>query len=151
MALALVLTATPPSDQWWCASPGVQEIFKIEGVWTADELSDVWQHLRTPEAQQKFEAAATNLQGCNLPHWENVRNRIQTKPPFHSLWWCKKKRCRVQASAFPDMIHKDTASYDWRMVFRFPADGLSTTKLDLHAGLQTGPFASVLIKPGQVR
>jgi hypothetical protein len=64
---------------------------------------------------------------------------------------CRKKRCRVQGSRFPDVIHKDHPSYEWRAVFRFPVDGRSTTSLDLHPDVgYDKPFASLLIKPGEV-
>jgi hypothetical protein len=128
----------------------MQEIFKIEGVLTAEELSDIWKALKTPQLLQKLKAAAKNVQDAILPHGEQVRKRLSQLPFFQGLR-CKKTRCRVQASAFPGAVHIDIPSYKWRVVFRFPADGVSTTKLDLHSSWHTGPFASVLIEPGQVR
>jgi hypothetical protein len=53
--------------------PASQEIFKIKVVLVESQLQDIWRFLRSPSFKGKLERADMNLQGSDLPHWEDIR------------------------------------------------------------------------------
>jgi hypothetical protein len=128
-------------------------------------MTEVHEHLNSPEVQAKLHKARADdkvervaLKKLGVPDvYEKLLHRLSQQPLLADTE-CTITRERVQSaehgleeSGYPRRHpHQDTHIYQFRPVFRFPADGHSTTYLDFHIGKRKDRVARLAIEPGQV-
>jgi hypothetical protein len=138
-------------------------VLLIEGAIPPDWMREIYKHLNSSEAQDKLEEARSDytvelvcLKKRPLAY-KKLLHRLSQHPVLSDTR-CTIRRERVQSAEHgcgpirrkSDRPHQDEYLYHARPVFRFPADGRSTTYVDFHIGRQRDKIASLAIEPGQV-
>jgi hypothetical protein len=135
----------------------LQGVRELHGVILPEWMQEIYEHLESDELQQKLELARNNTgitgrRDCDdFPYKVEILERLHQLPMLSDTV-CDVDRERIQTENYEpaDGPHQDHHPYKFRAVFRFPADGRSTTDIDFHAGEDKRLVASLAILPGQV-
>jgi hypothetical protein len=118
-------------------------------------MRKIYKHLRSPEIRAELNEARNSNRAQlyedyeDFPHAEDILKRLHGERFFQDLE-CTIAKERIQSADNECHPHQDIREYHSRPVFRFPADGVSTTYIDFHVGKKQRLIARLGIKPGQV-